>query len=242
MISLSRKSQMTYHKLDHIARFECIVNGSTTILTLDLNTVKVKLTDQDQGEIFDLQNKTVFNEISNSCTFANQTLQQFLLKFSPIHQLEFTFGCNSTRNSYHLKQIHYTRTENDDNDQRQTHYELNKPDLKFAGNELKIKDQGYKCGRLRLKLSLTEKQVNQNQNLKDHKAEIELNDFMFFAFENNVSTSEVFRIECRHDPDSSIIPVAVGAGLLGFAAVIVSTYLIIKKRENKILSSTDVNK
>ena len=100
-------------------------------------------------------------------------------------------------------------------------YELDEPNLRFLGNALRTEKQGYKCGHITFDLtdSNSKKQVS-----------LRLGDFMFFAFQNNINTAQVNRLECRHEPGSSIIPMVVGGALLGLAAVVVIAYFIMRKK------------
>ena len=126
----------------------------------------------------------------------------------------FKFSADQITNAttYHLEQVDYVFQNNGSS------FNVINPNLRLTENKFKPYKQGYKCGNLKLTL------------LGDGNstAELELVNFKFTAFHDG--KAKVQYLECRGEPGSSVIPLAVGGGLLVFMGVALVVYLFMRNR------------
>lgn len=151
----------------------------------------------------------------------NETMQNYGLTFDN-NFLSFTFLGGD--HSYNLSMVELS-TSNGNTSKSPQYFSAEYPNLKLTKNVFKRESQGYKCGNLKLTLDLNGEDTNTT-------AEIVLTDISFLAFQNSIKADKPSFLECRQEPGNSVIPLAVGGGLLVFMGIALVVYIFMRSRSS----------
>lgn len=184
-------------------------------------TFKIDMLDEKSPDFSKI--KTICDESFNG----TYTIQEMKLRLNNETMLSFEFVGNSTR--YHVEKVVLTKISDD---LSMNVFEVTQPELHLWHDfEFKTEEQGYKCGETTFTLQQISPTVVEKAN-SNHTAEVTLHEFMFVALQNGTSATDITRMRCRVKPTNSWIPIFVGGGLLGVAAVVVIIYFVMRKRGN----------
>lgn len=187
-----------------------------TVFTFDVKTIKVKITNQTETT-YDSFNLTTQSTMYPDEQNGTETLQDYTLYFGDSSlSLNFLGG----NHSYNLSFVEFYINESDSKPAQ--YFSAEYPNLKLTKNVFKRQSQGYKCGNLKMTL----------ESESNKTAEIEFTDISFLAFQNSIKADKPSFLECRQEPGNSVIPLAVGGGLLVFMGIALVVYIFMRNRSS----------
>lgn len=194
------------------------MDGTRTLFFFETDSVKVTLpNEKDATEYKDKDINVNSTGYLTDLKTMNETTQEFSFIFKN-DELIFTFAWKKGESRYRLDKVTFV---NGNNNMSDPIFTTETPDLRITGSkQFKVNTQGYQCGSLKISLDA----INNNQT---STAQLELSNFKFAAFQNSTKTNYV---ECRQEPGSSVIPLAVGGGLLVFMGIAMVGYICLRNR------------
>ncbi len=177
----------------------------------------MKLSADKKDSTFNSFNPKLDSKMIPAKQNVNETFQDYTLFLNVNYSLTFSFLREGE--SYNLSMIEFSHNKNTTTDV----FRVEDPDLKLTKNTFKRESQGYKCGNLKYTLKLDD---------SNSTAEIELTDISFIAFQNSFNNEKPSFLECRQEPGSSVVPLAVGGGLLVFMGIALVVYIFMRNRSS----------